>query len=112
MTAQRYDHQTAHSKECEESRLNTDRFFNHIDSAASQECYAVFMCSQKNHHMNSLQSADRDESCLLLQNKQISICECFTVSDEWFETVQWSELCFVIADESETLVRMRTDFLE
>ena len=38
--------------------------------------------------------------------------KCLTVSDEWFETAQWSKLYFVVADESETLIRMRTNSLE
>ena len=112
MTVWRYDHWAAHSEKCEESRLNAGRSSNHIDSAAFQEHYAVFVCSQKSHHMNSLWSADRDESCLLLQNEQISKCRCFMMSDEWFEMMQWSELHFVIVNESETLVKVRTDSLE
>ena len=71
-----------HNKKCEESRLNADKFSDHIGSAAFQEHYAVFMCSQKNHHVNSLQSADRDRSCLLLQNEQASMCGCLMMSDE------------------------------
>ena len=112
MTAQRYNHQTVHNEKYEKSRLNADKFFNHIDSAASQECYAVFMCSWKSHHVNSLQSADRDKSCSLLQNEQISMCECFIMSDEWFEMTQWSELCFVVVNKSEISIEVKINFLK